>query len=72
MDRGEVIATFNELIATCRDGEEGFRTCAEAVKNPQLKSFFEGSFAGRSHFRGVHARAALPLKAVGQLIGLEE
>jgi uncharacterized protein (TIGR02284 family) len=41
MDRGELIATLNELIATCRDGEEGFRTCAEAVKNPQLKSFFE-------------------------------
>jgi uncharacterized protein (TIGR02284 family) len=41
MDRGELIATLNELIATCRDGEEGFHTCAEAVKNPQLKSFFE-------------------------------
>ncbi len=41
MDRDEVIATLNDLIATCRDGEEGFRTCADAIKNPQLKSFFE-------------------------------
>jgi uncharacterized protein (TIGR02284 family) len=41
MHRDEVIATLNDLIATCKDGEEGFRTCAEAVKNPQLKSFFE-------------------------------
>jgi len=41
MDRDEVIATLNGLIATSRDGEEGFRTCAEAIKNPQLKSFFE-------------------------------
>ena len=41
MDRDEVIATLNGLIATSRDGEEGFRTCAEAVKNPQLKTFFE-------------------------------
>jgi uncharacterized protein (TIGR02284 family) len=41
MDRGEVIATLNELIATCRDGEEGLRTCAEAIKNPQLRTFFE-------------------------------
>ncbi len=41
MDRDEVIATLNGLIATSRDGEEGFRTCAEAVKNPRLKTFFE-------------------------------
>src|SRR5439155_24087068 len=41
MDRDEVIATLNGLIATSRDGDEGFRTCAEAVKNPQLKTFFE-------------------------------
>ena len=41
MDRDEVIATLNELIATSKDGEEGFRTCAEAVKNVRLKSFFE-------------------------------
>ena len=41
MDRDEVIATLNGLITTSRDGDEGFRTCAEAVKNPQLKTFFE-------------------------------
>jgi uncharacterized protein (TIGR02284 family) len=41
MDRDEVIATLNDLIATSKDGEEGFRTCAEAVKNPRLKTFFE-------------------------------
>jgi uncharacterized protein (TIGR02284 family) len=41
MDRDEVIATLNELIATCKDGDEGFRTSAEAIKNPQLKTFFE-------------------------------
>jgi uncharacterized protein (TIGR02284 family) len=41
MDRHDVIATLNELIETCTDGEEGFRTCAEGVKNPQLKVFFE-------------------------------
>jgi uncharacterized protein (TIGR02284 family) len=40
MDRDEVIAALNRLIATCKDGEDGFRTCAEAIKNPQLKSFF--------------------------------
>ena len=41
MDRDDVIGTLNDLIETCKDGEDGFRTCADAVKNPQLKSFFE-------------------------------
>ena len=41
MDRDDVIGTLNDLIETCKDGEEGFRTCADAVKNPQLKTFFE-------------------------------
>src|SRR5205823_13147341 len=41
MDRDDVIATLNDLIETSKDGEEGFRTCAESVKSPQLKTFFE-------------------------------
>lgn len=40
MDRDDVISTLNTLIATSRDGEEGFRSCAENVKNPTLKVFF--------------------------------
>src|SRR5207248_300441 len=41
MNRDDVIGTLNELIETCKDGEEGFHTCAEAVKSPHLKTFFE-------------------------------
>lgn len=41
MDRNGVISTLNELIETCKDGEEGFLACAQSVKNPTLKSFFE-------------------------------
>jgi len=41
MDRDDVIGTLNDLIETCMDGEEGFRTCADSVTNPQLKAFFE-------------------------------
>jgi uncharacterized protein (TIGR02284 family) len=41
MDRDDVIATLNNLIETSRDGEEGFRACAEGVKSPDLKRFFE-------------------------------
>ena len=41
MDNGDLIETLNNLIETSRDGEEGFRTCAEGVKNPELKQMFE-------------------------------
>ncbi|MBV9202521.1 MAG: PA2169 family four-helix-bundle protein [Alphaproteobacteria bacterium] len=41
MDTNEIIATLNELIETSRDGEAGFRTCADGVKNARLKQMFE-------------------------------
>src|SRR5438270_6789615 len=41
MDRKDVISTLNDVIETCKDGEEGFLACAQKVKNPALKSFFE-------------------------------
>ena len=40
MDNKDVIDTLNDLIETCKDGEQGFRTCADDVKNPELKSVF--------------------------------
>ncbi|RBA24100.1 ferritin-like domain-containing protein [Herminiimonas fonticola] len=36
MDK-DVISTLNDLIETCKDGEEGFKSCAEDVGNSQLK-----------------------------------
>lgn len=30
-------STLNDLIETCKDGEEGFKNCAEDVRNPELK-----------------------------------
>jgi uncharacterized protein (TIGR02284 family) len=41
MDNHQVVATLNKLLETTKDGEEGFRTCAEAVTNPRLKTVFE-------------------------------
>ena len=40
MDNNDVISTLNDLIETCKDGEHGFRTCAEDIKDAQMKSFF--------------------------------
>ena len=37
----KVISTLNTLLETTKDGEHGFRTCAEAVTNPRLKTMFE-------------------------------
>jgi uncharacterized protein (TIGR02284 family) len=41
MDNTEVAATLNKLLETTKDGESGFRTCADAIKNTQLKKIFE-------------------------------
>ena len=35
-----VASVVNDLIETCRDGQEGFRCAAEDVKNTQMKELF--------------------------------
>ena len=41
MDQSDAIGTLNELIETSKDGEYGFRTCAERVRSPELRTVFE-------------------------------
>lgn len=41
MDKDDVIATINDLIETSKDGEHGFRACADGVKSPRLKTLFD-------------------------------
>ena len=62
MDTRKVIDTLNDLIETSKDGEAGFRTCAESVKNPQLKSMFNQA-AGRC------AEGAAELQAEVRVLG---
>jgi uncharacterized protein (TIGR02284 family) len=40
MERDDVVETLNDLIENCKDGEYGFRTCAEHAKAANLKSVF--------------------------------
>jgi uncharacterized protein (TIGR02284 family) len=40
MNNQYTIATLGELIAVCRDGEQGFRTCAEHARSEGLKAIF--------------------------------
>ena len=40
MDNNDVIHVLNDLIETSKDGEKGFRTCADDIKRTELKSLF--------------------------------
>lgn len=40
MDKDDIVSVLNDLIETCKDGEEGFRVCAEDISDPQLKTLF--------------------------------
>jgi len=40
-DRDDTIDILNDLIETSKDGEQGYRTCAEDARDPQLKQVFE-------------------------------
>lgn len=38
--RDDVLATLSELLEACRDGEAGFKTCAEDIRDGQLRQPF--------------------------------
>ena len=46
----EIISTINSLIETLKDGEEGFKQAAEAVKDSNLKSLFYEFSQQRARF----------------------
>ncbi|MGI8480817.1 MAG: PA2169 family four-helix-bundle protein [Chthoniobacterales bacterium] len=48
----ENISALNSVIETLKDGQEGFRQAAEAVKDGQLKSLFNELSLQRSKFAG--------------------
>ena len=40
MDNDDVVSTLNDLIETSKDGEYGFRSCADHAESPKLKTLF--------------------------------
>lgn len=40
MDKDQVVDVLNDLLENSRDGEYGFRTCAEEVDSPTLRQLF--------------------------------
>jgi uncharacterized protein (TIGR02284 family) len=58
-----VVSTLNKLLETTKDGESGFRACADAVKNADLKAVFEG--AARRRGEGAAELQAV-IRSLGQ------
>ena len=52
MDNDQVISTLNNLIETCRDGQNGFQTAAEGVERSELKTLFHTYSQQRARFVG--------------------
>ncbi|MDQ6623526.1 MAG: PA2169 family four-helix-bundle protein, partial [Verrucomicrobiota bacterium] len=48
----EAISTLNSLIETLKDGQEGFRQAADAVKDSQVKTTLNELSLQRSKFAG--------------------
>ena len=50
VNREELIECLNDLIQTCRDGESGFQTAADHIKDTNLREFFEKCSVQRAQF----------------------
>ncbi|HEU4697917.1 MAG TPA: PA2169 family four-helix-bundle protein [Gemmatimonadales bacterium] len=49
-DRSDALSTLNNLLETCRDGEQGFRTAADGVDDANLKRLFQSYAQQRAEF----------------------
>ncbi len=49
-ETADAASVLNELLETCKDGENGFKTVAEKVKDPSLKSLFMKYAAQRAGY----------------------
>ena len=50
MNNNEVIAILNDLIETCRDGQESFRVAAESIHNSEFRRLFNIFSQQRAQF----------------------
>src|SRR5215472_6318234 len=50
MNNGEVISILDQLIATCRKGQETFRKAAESIQNSEFRRLFNIFSQQRAQF----------------------
>lgn len=50
MNNNEVISILNDLIETCKDGQEGFKTAAENIRNSEFRRLFNIFSQQRAQF----------------------
>lgn len=46
----QIVNALNNLIETCKDGEQGFQTAAQGARDPQLKELFQTYARQRAEF----------------------
>ena len=52
MDMDEIRSTLNDLIETCKDGQKGFLSSAEKLKDTEIRSLFLKLSRERAQFAG--------------------
>ncbi|MFN7945057.1 MAG: PA2169 family four-helix-bundle protein [Blastocatellia bacterium] len=52
ISNNDAISTLNNLIETCRDGQNGFQSAAEGITDSSIKSLFEQYSQQRAQFVG--------------------
>ncbi|PYP86281.1 MAG: aldehyde dehydrogenase [Blastocatellia bacterium AA13] len=52
MDNDSIVGILNELVETCRDGQEGFKEASDNVTTQDLKNFFLEMSRERAQFLG--------------------
>jgi uncharacterized protein (TIGR02284 family) len=50
MNNNEVISILNDLVAICKDGQEGFKAAAENIRNSEFRRLFNIFSQQRSQF----------------------
>lgn len=50
MTNENIVSTLNNLIETCKDGQEGYKQASEGISNTTTKTLFNDLFKQRSMF----------------------
>jgi uncharacterized protein (TIGR02284 family) len=51
-DRKEILDLLQDLVQTCRDGQEGYRNAALHIQDPELHRYFDEQSLERARFAG--------------------